>query len=276
MKKLILTTSILAFAFTKGDAQVGIGVTTANINSSAQLDISSTTKGLLPPRMTTTQRDAISSPASGLVIFNSTTNSLEYKSSTGWVSLTAAASAVTPDAMPTVQIGTQKWMKENLDVAYYRNGDPIPYVSDPSQWIGLTTGAWCYYNNDPANGAISGKLYNWYAVNDSRGLAPTGWHVPTDAEWATLSSTLGGDAVAGGKMKSGASLTSSGFAGILSGVRYSDDGGFGDNGITGHWWGSPQASTTAAFSIYLYSGNSNFYYGGSDKKQGCFVRCLRD
>ena len=181
----------------------------------------------------------------------------------------AAASAVTPDAMPTVQIGTQKWMKENLDVAYYRNGDPIPYVSDPTQWIGLTTGAWCYYNNDPANGAISGKLYNWYAVNDSRGLAPTGWHIPTYAEWGTLSGTLGGEYVAGGKMKSGSSLTSSGFGGILSGVRYPDDGSFGDNGITGHWWGSDGK-------IYLYSGNNMLYFGGYDPKQGCNVRCLRD
>jgi uncharacterized protein (TIGR02145 family) len=78
------------------------------------------------------------------------------------------------------------WISKNLDVSHYRNGDIIPQVTDSVQWKNLTTGAWCYYNNDPAMGAIYGKLYNWYAVTDPRGLAPQGWHVPSDAEWNKL------------------------------------------------------------------------------------------
>ncbi|NQW78846.1 MAG: fibrobacter succinogenes major paralogous domain-containing protein, partial [Chitinophagaceae bacterium] len=143
--------------------------------------------------MTTTQRDAILSPTTGLVIFNTTTDCLEFKTSTVWVSLTTSNSV----NYSSILIGTQNWMDKNLNVSTYQNGDIIQYVSDPAAWAALTTGAWCYYNNDPANNAIYGKLYNWYAVNDLRGLAPKGWHIPTDAEWTTLSTTLGGDAIAG-------------------------------------------------------------------------------
>lgn len=93
-------------------------------------------------------------------------------------------------------------MLKNLDVATYRNGEPIPMgPDDPSQWASLTTGAWCYYNNDASNNSTYGKLYNLYAVSDPRGLAPSGWHVATDSEWTTLTSYLGGDSVAAGKIK---------------------------------------------------------------------------
>jgi hypothetical protein len=91
-----------------------------------------------------------------------------------------------------VAIGTQVWTTKNLDVATYRNGDVISQVSDKDAWANLTTGAWCYYENDAKNGVKYGKLYNWYAVNDARGLAPAGWHVPTDYEWEVLSTFLGG------------------------------------------------------------------------------------
>jgi len=92
-------------------------------------------------------------------------------------------------------------MTENLNDDHCRNGDPIPEVRDPKEWSALKTGAWCYYDNDPAHGATYGKLYNWYAVNDPRGLAPQGWHIPSDAEWQALVDHLGGSAVAGGKLK---------------------------------------------------------------------------
>ena len=99
-----------------------------------------------------------------------------------------------------VAIGTQVWMSTNLNVSTYRNGDIIPQVQAEDAWANLTTGAWCYYENDAKNGAKYGKLYNWYAVNDARGLAPTGWHVPDDQEWTVLENSLGDDA--GKKMKS--------------------------------------------------------------------------
>ena len=103
----------------------------------------------------------------------------------------------------TVTIGTQVWMTKNLDVAKFRNGDPIPEAKTNEEWVKAGVNkqpAWCNYDNNPANGSKYGKLYNWYAVNDPRGLAPEGYHVPTDAEWTKLENLLGSDA--GKKMKS--------------------------------------------------------------------------
>ncbi len=101
----------------------------------------------------------------------------------------------------TITIGTQTWMAENLKTTKYRNGDPIPNVTDISEWYHLTTGAYCDYINTPGSDVTYGKLYNWHTVADSRNIAPTGWHVPSDAEWAILIEYLGGSDVAGGKLK---------------------------------------------------------------------------
>ena len=112
----------------------------------------------------------------------------------------------------TVTIGTQVSMAENLNVSTFRNGDPIPEIKSNEAWGNAykeNKAAWSYYDNDPANGSKYGKLYNWYAVNDPRGIAPKGWHVPTDKEWQTLTTTLGGQSVAFAKMKS-----SSGFSAL--------------------------------------------------------------
>jgi len=289
MKNLFL--SFLLITTVVAHAQVGIGVSTANVKPSAQLEVLSTNKGFLPPRMTTSQRDSINNPATGLVLFNTTTNSLEYKSSTGWVSLTTAAPTTSAVFLPTIVIGTQQWMRENLDVLTYRNGDTIPQVTDPAAWGALTTGAWCYYDNDPANGAIYGKLYNWYAVNDPRGLAPQGWHIPTDEEWTTLSTKLGGEDVAGGKMKStGTTLwsnpntgatNSSGFAGLPGGFRFMS-GPFTNVGDGGIWWSATEGSTARYWNrtlSYFFGslGRTNGSAGdGGAKTLGCSVRCLRD
>ncbi len=103
----------------------------------------------------------------------------------------------------TVTIGNQVWMTKNLDVSTFRNGDPIPQAKTAAEWKAADENkqpAWCYYDNDPANGAKYGKLYNWYAVNDSRGLAPAGYHIPSDVEWKQLTDFLGSEA--GKKMKS--------------------------------------------------------------------------
>jgi len=192
----------------------------------------------------------------------------------------------TPVFLPTIVIGTQQWMRENLDVMTYRNGDIIPQVTDPSAWAALTTGAWCWYNNDPLNGANYGKLYNWYAVNDPRGLAPQGWHIPTYSEWATLSTLLGGDAAAGGKMKTiGITIWStpntsatneSGFSGLPGGTR-SNYGTFYDLGSDGYWWSATEEFyTTNAWYRGLYYNYSVLGMVSLSKKIGFSVRCLRD
>jgi len=191
---------------------------------------------------------------------------------------------------PTVTIGSQVWMQKNLNVCKYRNGDDIPQVQDPTAWANLTTGAWCYYNNDTANGPVYGKLYNWYAVNDPRGLAPAGYHVPSDAEWSTLINFLdpnanGGDYdnVAGNKMKAttlwtpyfGINTNSSGFTGLPGGYRFGN-GTFYYIGNYGDWWSSSESSPANAWSRFLYYDDGGAYRSNDGKPSGFSVRCLRD
>jgi uncharacterized protein (TIGR02145 family) len=176
-------------------------------------------------------------------------------------------------------------MEKNLDVMTYRNGDVIPQVTDETQWAGLTTGAWCWYSNSADNGAIYGKLYNWYAVNDPRGLAPQGWHIPTDEEWTTLKSLLGGELVAGGKMKTTgttrwtttntSATNESGFTGLPGGIR-NVSGTFVDVGVSGYWWSASEISSTDAWGRYLLNFSGRLLESSLNKKNGFSVRCLRD
>ena len=195
-----------------------------------------------------------------------------------------SANNTNTDQSGSVTIGTQVWTTKNLDVDHYRNGDPIPQVTDPTQWASLTTGAWCYYNNDSANGAIYSKLYNWYAVKDPRGLAPEGWHVPSDAEWTTLGNYLGGLSIAGGKLKEVGTAhwlspntdatNSSGFSALPGGWRY--NGAFSYIGSNGCWWSSTVNSTTDAWSRDLYSIYADFSRSYRYVSCGFSVRCVRD
>lgn len=100
--------------------------------------------------------------------------------------------------LPSVVICNKTWTTQNLDVTTYRNGDIIPEITDPTEWANATTGAWCYPNNDPALGAIYGKLYNHYAVTDPRNIAPDGWHIPVKEEWVSLVSCTHGTPAGGG------------------------------------------------------------------------------
>ena len=193
---------------------------------------------------------------------------------------------VAAKAQETVIIGTQTWMVKNLDVTTYRDGTAIPQVTDPAAWGALTTGGWCYYNNDPANGILYGKLYNWYAVNDPRGLAPAGFHVPSDGEWTTLSTTLGGLSVAGGKMKStGTTLwtspnagadNSSGWAGLPGGFRDYYGPWFSMVGNGGCWWSTAEAAVSDAWCRTLSCWYGNMGRFTHKKKDGVPVRCLAD
>jgi len=186
----------------------------------------------------------------------------------------------------TVQIGTQCWTQSNLRVSKYRDGSSIPNLTDDTQWSETntsSTGAWCNYNNDASNGTTYGKMYNWYAVNDSRGLCPTGWHVPTDAEWTTLENHLGGTSVAGGAMKStttgwsdnGNGTNSSGFTGLPGGYRV-NAGGFTDVGNNGTWWSSSDAGSGLAWYRILYSSSADVYGNSIDYRFGFSIRCARD
>ena len=185
----------------------------------------------------------------------------------------------------TVTIGTQVWMKKNLDVDHYRNGDSIPQVKDSAQWVNLTTGAWCYYNNSDSLGAIYGKLYNWYAVNDPRGLTPAGWHVPSDSEWTVLSNFYGGDSLSGGKLKesdtthwylpNNGATNESGFTALPGGYRYY--GGFYFNVRNyGYWWSSTESYASNAWFRYLSYGSANMFRVYDNKGSGFSVRLVRD
>ncbi len=390
---------LLTFEYTSAQ-NVGIGTNTPE--ASAQLDVTSTSRGLLPPRMTYAQRNAIVSPAAGLIIYctDCAYGEMQYYNGTNWINMavglgsvpfiaptvtTASVSSITnttaicggtvtadggatvttrgvvwsTSPSPTIALNTkttdgtgtgsytsnitgltpnttyyvrayatniagtsygieqnfttttsggttnlssvticnQTWTTQNLSVSRYRNGDVIPQVTDATQWQNLTTGAWCWYNNDSATYAATyGRLYNWYAVNDPRGLAPIGWHVPTDAEWNKLvkcidpaaDTTLSGSqsATAGGAMKEAGTshwlspntgaTNSSGFAGLPGGYR-NYDGTFDDVGDYGVWWSSTEYGTAFAWSRFL-----NYYYAdvarnyGYDKTYGFSVRLVRD
>lgn len=186
----------------------------------------------------------------------------------------------------TTSICCNTWMTRNLDVAVYRNGDAIPKVTNAATWAGLTTGAYCYYNNDSTTYAATyGKLYNWYAVNDPRGLAPEGWRIPSDFEWTYVSDCLGGEAVAGGKMKertlnywnppNTGAVNISNFTGLAGGYR-NIDGSFNSMGNDGFFWSSTEESATHALYRLLFYLNDDLYSFGLSKNFGFSVRCIKD
>ena len=394
-------TSVGTLASATVNGKVIVGASSA-ASTSAVLEANSTTQGFLPPRMTYAQRMAITSPATGLVvfctdcgqqndpgeleiyfggmwrnmsgsaaltsvpivastapidIFLSTATSGGNITSDGGSAITArgvcwstsqnptTANFKTIDAGTTgaftssltglvkgntyyirsyatnvsgtvygsqhsfktfdsVIIGTQTWINRNWDQITYRNGDTIPNVTDDSTWASLTTGAWCYYNNDSTQYAKYGKLYNWYAVNDPRGLVPIGWHVPNDDDWATLEINLGGYEIAGGKMKEVGTLNwlspnteatnESGFSGLPGGARWHNNGAFdGGVGYGGGWWSSTNVpfdpnflGANFAWHHYLVYNRGMLYskrYHSDiswklvfDRKSGFSVRLLKD
>jgi uncharacterized protein (TIGR02145 family) len=182
----------------------------------------------------------------------------------------------------TIAIGNQEWMAENLNTSIYRNGDPIQSSSNNFEW---PSGAWVYYNNDSNYACPYGKLYNWYACVDPRGLCPVGWHVPSVEEWFLLTDFVG-YVGAGDKMKSGADLwsspslattNSSGFSGLPGGYK---DGGYYQMGGMGLWWSSnsgfdperPAVCVLESFSEQVLIESDDFGW----KSNGYSIRCLRD
>ncbi|MBC8213329.1 MAG: hypothetical protein H8E71_01650 [Candidatus Marinimicrobia bacterium] len=188
----------------------------------------------------------------------------------------------------TIQIGTQVWMSENLKVTHYRDGTAIPTGHSNSEWNNLSTGAYCAYDNNESNADTYGYLYNWYAVNDSRNIAPEGWHVPTDDEWTILTDYLGGSSVAGGKMKetgtehwnspNTGATNESGFTALPGGYRqYNGNYNYSyPMGNYGYFWSSTESSSSSARGRELNYNNSAVNRHNYPKRSGFSVRCLMD
>ena len=241
-----------------------------------------------------TTANTITTNGTGIGIFTSnltglTANTLYYVRAYATNSVgTAYGTQISFTASPigTITICSAVWMDKNLSVVTYSNGDPIPLVTDPAQWAALTTGAYCYYNNDTSTEPIYGRLYNWYAASDPRGIAPAGWHVATNAEWNTMRDCLGGMAVAGGKIKEVGTVhwnspntgatNSSGFTALGGGFRY-PFGVFGDIGGSGRWWSSDTYNSTLGLGAEVYYNTSDLWSSvASDKTGGHHIRCVKN
>lgn len=196
----------------------------------------------------------------------------------------------------TVIIGEQVWMAENLKVTHYRNGDPIPNITNGVDWSILSTGAYCFYGNDANNGVINGALYNWFAVDDLRGLAPDGWHIPSDEEWKQLEIYLGlsqseaniigwRGTDEGGKLKESGltnwnspnlgATNESDFSAVPSGT-YNLYGVFIGTGNRNYFWSSAEENSSHAWYRLLGNDHSDIGRSTLDKLFGFSMRCVKD
>jgi len=202
--------------------------------------------------------------------------------------------------IPSITICNQVWMSKNLDVSNYSNGDLIPQVTDPVAWANLTTGAWCWYKNDSTTyGTLYGRLYNWYAVNDPRGLAPVGWHIPSESEWNklvkcldpiadTLCMSCSQSTIAGGAIKDTGTTywnspnmgatNSSGFTALPAGYRNNNGtiNSFDRMYEGGGWWSSTENNTTTAWTRYVNYVSTGIYRTAENKVSGLPLRCVKD
>ena len=177
------------------------------------------------------------------------------------------------ELLESKKIGDQVWMNKNLDLSTFRNGDPIPEVITNEEWIqaGIDKKpAYCYYDNNNANGKRYGKLYNWYAISDPRGLIPEGYHVASEAEWLQLSSFLGGSDMAGREMKS------KDIFGANTGGYRNSGGNFYGAGINGYWWSSSVIFWDVMWNFVIDHKSSYLYRNYSRKSDGLYIRCIKD
>jgi uncharacterized protein (TIGR02145 family) len=206
---------------------------------------------------------------------------VEVKSSENKLVSTQTVKDIDGNVYNTVIIGTQLWMTENLKTTRYRDGSPINNITDSTAWTNQTTGAYCWYDNSTSNKSTYGALYNYYAVDDSRNICPSGWHVPTDAEWTTLTDYLGGESAAGGKLKAtkfwntGAD-NSSGFTAFLGGVRAGALGIYFQINLEGYWWSGTESDATYAWTRVMIPNDSEIFRFDQDKGDGISVRCVYD
>lgn len=207
------------------------------------------------------------------------------------ISVPATVTDIDGNVYHTVKIGSQGWLKENLRVTHYNNGDEIPNVTDNWTWGSSTSGACCDYENKPDYSSTYGKIYNGYAVIDERKICPEGWHVPTDDEWTALTNSLGGDGVAGGKLKETGTThwvdpnvgatDAVGFSAVPGGYRQSYDGDFDELGTNANHWSSTTYTLDDPSIFYLHNLNIHgdqtvVYHGGYGLDGGHSVRCIMD
>jgi len=212
------------------------------------------------------------------------TNSIGTAYGEDMIFTTYAAKDVDGNYYHSVTIGTQVWLVENLSVKHYSNGDPIPFVDNQTQWSQLTSGAYCFHNNDPLVESKLGVLYNWYVTVDSRKISPLGWHVPSDKEWETLVNYLGGSSIAGAKMKETGTKrwdtnvgadNSSGFTAYSGGQR-APTGEFYGPGTYACFWTSTSESTTNGRDWFVTGGDATVTRYYDFKNAGFNVRCIKD
>jgi len=306
--KIILLAILISFGLNTM-AQVAINTDGSTPDNSAMLDIKSTSKGLLLPRMNTNQILNIANPAAGLVVFNADSSDFYGYNGTKWISLWNTGDTISPwscgdpvsfegQNYSTVQIYFQCWFAENLNIGTMINSSNGGTNGDGEQTDNSTTEKYCYDNNI-SNCDTYGGLYQWnemmqYATTlGAQGICPDGWHLPTDEEWKTMEMALGmsqseADAMwwrgtdEGEKMKStsgwnynGNGTNSSSFNALPGSYRYSD-GSFGILGSGGHWWSSSESSVIYAWSRALLYNNSQVHRIYDNKEYGYSVRCLKN
>lgn len=204
---------------------------------------------------------------------------------------TGTVTDIDGNVYPTIQIGKQTWMTENLRTKRFRNGDQIPFITTfntgNGTWRSLASAAYCFFSyNDVIITELYGNLYNWFAVNDSRNIAPSGWHVATNDEWQTLIKNLGGSGIAGGKLKESGSghwlspntgaSDSYGFKALPGGERQSFDGAMVSNSYSGWWWSSTPDGTLKARAVSLHFDSNKVLNWQPEKVSGLSVRCVKD
>jgi uncharacterized protein (TIGR02145 family) len=308
--KLLITIVIAIMANYSLSAQVAVTTDGRSADASAVLDVESSDKGMLIPRMTQAQIKAIDEPANGLMVYNTTYNRFYFYDNNANKWRDIDNETITPDKVMdydgnvynTVQIDAQLWMAEDLRVTHYPNGDAIPHITNDDTWLNLennnTDDAYCFYNND--NTTDYGALYsyaaaigdNWARDNCSingdggQGICPNGWHIPTDAEWTTLINYLGGVNVAGGKMKevgtahwespNAAADNSSGLTLLPGGNRRYDFGGFVELMEYGDWWSATPDNNSKAYKRGADTYGPEAYRNSIYMSYGISVRCIKD
>jgi uncharacterized protein (TIGR02145 family) len=274
VKTIITAGSVLIFLFSYGNIS---GYSDNNGGSDPAQTTSKSTQTQTKSTQTTTKTTQTTKKST-----QTTKKSTQTKPKTTQ-NTTPAEPVSKPKDTGSVTIGTQTWAVANLTVTTFQNGDSIPEAKTNQEWVEAGKSekpAWCYYNNDPKTGLKYGKLYNWFAVNDPRGLAPAGWKMASDADWVQLVNSLGGQSLAGTRMKTTSGWSEgnhgtneSGFTGLPGGYRV-ENGTFVNLGSIGTWWSSTESKTFEATDFYLALSGS-LSRGSTPKQRGESVRCIR-